>query len=179
VLPDFTGGIVNNFTYKDFSLAVAIDFQRGGKYFSLSNLWGEYSGLLSQTAATNSNGKNVRDDVSEGGGIHVTGVNENGEPVAYDVAAYNYFHQFADQSLLDNSVFDASYVKLREVSLGYKVPLKSGVLQNLTFSVVARNPWLIYLSNRNIDASELSHRWGENGQQPGTRSLGFNIKASF
>ena len=179
VLPDFTGGIVNNFTYKDFSLAVAIDFQRGGKYFSLSNLWGEYSGLLSQTAATNGNGKNVRDAVAEGGGIHVTGVNENGEPVAYDVAAYNYFHQFADNSVLDNSVFDASYVKLREISLGYRVPLKSRVLQNLTFSVVARNPWLIYLSNRNVDASELSQRWGENGQQPGTRSLGFNIKASF
>jgi hypothetical protein len=180
VLPDFTGGVLNNFTYKNFSLAIALDFQRGGKYFSLSNYWGEYSGLMENTAARNSNGKNVRDDVAEGGGIHVKGINAEGQPVEYDLSAFNYFHQFGNNDILDNSVFDASYVKLREISLGYRVPLKSNsVLQNLTFSVVARNPWLLYLSNRNIDASELSQRWGENGQQPGTRSLGFNIKASF
>ncbi|MCK8490718.1 SusC/RagA family TonB-linked outer membrane protein [Spirosoma sp. RP8] len=177
VLPSFTGGFVNNLRYKDLTLAFSIDYQKGGKYFSLSNFWGTYSGLYAETAATNDKGKNVRDDVAQGGGVHVKGVNANGEAVDTYVAAYDYYHQFGNNSIIDKSVFDASYVKLREVSIGYRLPIKANkFVQSINLAVVARNPWLIYATNRNIDPSELSQRFGENGQQPGTRSLGFNIR---
>lgn len=179
-LPDFTGGMFNTVTYKNFQLNVSVDFQKGGKYFSLSNYWGEYSGLYEATAATNDKGMNVRDDVSNGGGVHVKGVDTNGNPIERYVNAYDYFHQFGNNSIVNNSLFDASYVKLREVSLGYNIPLKNKkVIQSLSVSLVARNPWLIYLANRNFDASELSQRFTESGQQPGTRSLGVGLKASF
>jgi TonB-linked SusC/RagA family outer membrane protein len=179
-LPDFTGGIFNSLTYKNFQLNISIDFQKGGKYFSLSNFWGEYSGLYSETAATNDKGMNVRDDVANGGGVHVKGVDENGNPVDKYVSAYDYYHQFGNNSIVNNSLFDASYVKLREISLGYNIPLKNkSIVQSLSVSLVARNPWLIYLANRNFDVSELSQRFTESGQQPGTRSIGLGLKASF
>lgn len=180
VLPDFTGGFVNTVRYKAFSLGLSIDFQKGGKYFSLSNFWGEYSGLYANTAATNDKGKNVRDEVADGGGVHVTGVSPTGEAVDTYVGGYDYYHQFGNNSIIDNSVFSASYVKLREVSVGYALPIKPNkYIQGVSISAVARNPWLIYAANPNIDASELSQRFGENGQQPGTRSLGFNVRLSL
>lgn len=180
VLPQFTGGLINTFRYKGVSLALSIDYQKGGKYFSLSNFWGEYSGLYANTAALNDKGKNVRDAVADGGGVHVTGVGDTGEKIDTYVEGYDYYHQFGNNSIIDNSVFDASYVKLREVSLGYQLPLKANrYVQGVSFSVVARNPWLIYAANRNIDPSELSQRFGENGQQPGTRSLGFQVRVSL
>jgi TonB-linked SusC/RagA family outer membrane protein len=180
VLPDFTGGFVNTLRYKSFSLGLSLDFQKGGKYFSLSNFWGTYSGLYAETAATNDKGKNVRDDVADGGGVHVKGVSPTGEAIDTYVPAYDYYHQFGNNSIIDNSVFSASYIKLREVSLGYSLPIRANkYIQGVNLSVVARNPWLIYAANRNIDPSELSQRFGENGQQPGTRSLGFNVRLSF
>ncbi len=180
VLPDFTGGLVNSLRYKNFTLGIAIDYQKGGKYFSLSNFWGEYSGLYANTAATNDKGKNVRDEVADGGGVRVQGANAKGEAIDTYVAGYDYYHQFGNNAIINNSVFDASYIKLREVSLGYTIPLKSTrYFQTIGLSVVARNPYLIYATNRNIDPSELSQRFGENGQQPGTRSLGFNVRLSF
>jgi hypothetical protein len=69
---------------------------------------------------------------------------------------------------------------LREVSIGYRIPVKgSKLLQSATVSIVARNPWLIYTKNRDFDPSEMSQIFGENGQFPGTRSLGVNIKLGF
>ncbi|AQG78081.1 hypothetical protein AWR27_01160 [Spirosoma montaniterrae] len=180
VLPDFTGGLINTLRYRNFNLGIAIDYQKGGKYFSLSNLFGQYSGLYAETAATNDRGKNVRDDVAEGGGVRVQGVSSTGEAVDTYVPAYDYYHQFGNNGIINNSVFDASYVKLREISFGYNIPLKSNrYFQGIGLSVVARNPYLLYAANRNIDPSELSQRFGENGQQPGTRSLGFNVRLSF
>ena len=180
VLPDFTGGFVNTLRYKGFALGLSLDFQKGGKYFSLSNFWGTYSGLYAETAATNDKGKNVRDEVANGGGVRVRGVSETGEAVDTYVPAYDYYHQFGNNSIIDNSVFSASYVKLREVSFGYSLPIKANkYIQAVNLSVVARNPWLIYAANPNIDPSELADRFGENGQQPGTRSLGFNVRLSF
>ena len=180
VLPAFTGGLVNTFRYRGVALGLSIDYQKGGKYFSLSNFWGEYSGLYANTAAINDKGKNVRDDVADGGGVHVVGVGDSGEKIDTYVGGYDYYHQFGNNSIIDNSVFDASYVKLREVSLGYQLPIRaSRFLQGVNVSLVARNPWLIYAANRNIDPSELSSRYGESGQQPGTRSLGFQIRLSL
>ena len=182
VLPNYTGGIFNQFKYKNFSLSVTIDFQQGGKFFSLSDWFGGYTGLMERTAAMNDNGKNVRDAVSEGGGVHVYGVDETGKSVDFYVDGKTYFKQFSDNSsgIADMSVFDASFVKMREASLGYQFKFGSGGFVKTAFvSLVARNPWLIYRANPTVDPSELPNRNGENGQLPGTRSLGINLKLGF
>ncbi len=183
VIPNYTGGVFNQFTYKGLSLAFSFDFQQGGKYFSLSDFWGTYSGLYEKTAATNDRGKNVRDDVSAGGGVHVFGVREDGKPYDTYVNGYDYFHQNGNSGgIADMSVFDASYLKVREVSLGYTLPVSKWGwkwAKSAFVSVVARNPWLIYATNRDFDPSEISQTYGEAGQLPGIRSLGVNLKFRF
>ena len=185
VLPKYTGGIQNTFTIKnDWVVNVNIDYQNGGKFFSLSDFWGTFSGLTARTAAMNDRGYSVRDAVEDGGGVHVVGVDAtDGHPVDMYVDAQTYFHQFRAANISENSVYDLTYVKMREVSVGYKLPIaKMGLskyVQNATLSVIARNPWLIYAKNRDFDPSEISSVQGEDGQFPGTRSFGFNLKVGF
>lgn len=183
VLPDFTGGFFNSLTYKNFVFNFNLDFSKGGEYFSLSNAWGKYSGLVAETAGVNDKGNPVRDPVADGGGVHVVAVDAEGKPVDTYVEAFDYFHQYVSHNISENSIFDLSFIKLREVSIGYQIPVqKIGLnkwLQTATISVVARNPWLIYTANRDFDPSEIGQSYGENGQFPGSRSLGFNLKLGF
>ena len=184
VLPDFTGGFFNTFSYKDISLTASIDFQKGGNFFSLSEYYGQYSGLLEETAAINDRGSNVRDAVEDGGGVHVTGVTADGAPVDRYVNAEDYFRQGSGNNIAELFIHDASYVKLREVSLSYKIPtsLVNEAFKSLTLSAVARNVWLISVADDNThnwDPSELGYTYGEEGQLPGTRSYGLNLKLTF
>ena len=96
VVPKATGGFINTLAYKNFVLNFSLDYQIGGKFFSLSESWGDYSGLLDETAATNDKGNNVRDAVANGGGVHVVGVSsvDLKTPVDKYVTGINYFHQF-------------------------------------------------------------------------------------
>ena len=185
VVPKINGGFVNTLTYKNFVLNFSIDYQVGGKFFSLSEMWGTYSGLLAPTAATNDKGWNVRDDVSLGGGVHVTGVSSVDEktPVDMYVDAQSYFHNLGgNNAIADYFIHSLTYVKLREIGLGYNLPVqKFGVkwLKGITATVVARNPVMIYRQSRNFDPSEISGVYGEDGQFPGTRGIGFNLKFIF
>lgn len=184
VLPDFQGGIVNRFGYKGFSLAVSIDFQKGGRFFSLTEQWGQYSGLLEETAASNDKGNNVRDDVAEGGGVHVKGVDSNGDPVDMYVPALQYYNQFIGNRLAEPFVHSASYMKLREVNLSYDLKriVKVGFVKGATIGIVGRNLALFGLSKDNVhrwDPSTMAERFGEDGQLPPTRSYGVNLTVRF
>lgn len=184
VLPDYTGGVQSTFNFlKNFTLNVNIDYSVGGKYFSLSDFWGSFSGLTAKTAVLNDKGNSIRDAVADGGGVHVFGVDGTGKPVDKYVDAQSYFHQFNGANISEASVYDLTFVKMREFSLGYKLPMdKLGLgryIKGATFSIIARNPVLIYAKTRDFDPSEISNVAGEDGQYPGTRSLGFNIKLNF
>jgi hypothetical protein len=184
VLPQYTGGVQNTFTYKNFVLNVNIDFQYGGKFFSLSDMWGSFSGLTARTAVLNDKGNPIRDAVADGGGIHMVGVDANKNSVDMYVEAQDYFHTMVTNNVFDEFIYDLTFVKLRELSLGYRLPVQkwgftNKWLQNATLSVVSRNPWLIYRSTKDFDPSEISSVFGENGQYPGTRSLGVNLKLGF
>ncbi len=186
IVPKTTGGIVNTFSYKDFDLSFAVDYQIGGKFFSLSEMWGSYSGLLDWTAARNDKGLNVRDDVADGGGVHIIGVSSADEktPVDMYVDGQTYFHSFYDRQIAEPYVHSLTFVKLREISLGYRIPVKkiggiSKYFQGAVFSVISRNLWMIYSDSKNIDPSEIVSNFGEESQLPGTRSLGVNLKLIF
>ncbi len=183
VLPDFTGGVQNSLTFKNFYLNFNIDYQQGGKFFSLSDFWGSFSGLTARTAASNDKGNPVRDAVADGGGVRVDGVDADGKSVTHYVEAQDYFHQFQGANIAEMSIYDLTFVKLREVSLGYRFDLeKMGISKKITgatFSIIARNPVLIYANTPDFDPSEISSVYGEDGQMPGTRSIGFNLKLNF
>lgn len=184
VLPDYTGGFQNEFTiYKNFRLNVNIDYSVGGKFFSLSDWWGSFSGLTAKTAAINDKGNNVRDAVIDGGGVHVKGVDASGKAVEYYVDAQTYFHQFNGSNISEMSVYDLDFVKMREIGLSYVLPKsvfgKSNIVKGATVSFLLRNAWLMYSKTKDFDPSEISSTSGEDGQYPATRSIGFNLKLNF
>lgn len=184
VLPNYTGGIQNSFNiFKNFTLNVNIDYSIGGKFFSLSDHWGTYSGLTARTAELNDRGIPLRDPVADGGGVHVFGVDATGKAVDYYVDGQTYFHQFRSNSIAEDNIYSLSFVKLRELSLGYRLPVeKLGIgkyVKTAVFSVVSRNPWLIWSKDKGFDPSEISNVYGEDGQLPGTRSVGVNLKLGF
>ncbi len=185
VLPDYTGGVQNSFTIKkNFIVNVNIDYSWGGKFFSLSDFWGSFSGLTARTATLNDRGIPIRDPVGNGGGVHVNGVDNTGKPVDYYVDAQTYYHQFRNGNISEASIYDLTFVKMRELSIGYKIPVsrlgRAGkYINNAVFSIISRNPWLIYSKTKDFDPSEISNVQGEDGQFPGTRSLGVNLKIGF
>ncbi|PTX22777.1 TonB-linked SusC/RagA family outer membrane protein [Pontibacter mucosus] len=189
VLPDFTGGVVNRMSFKGLTLVAAVDFQKGGKFFSLTEQWGRYSGLTEETAELNDKGNNVRDAVADGGGVHVVGVAADGAPVDMYVDAMDYNMQFQANTIAEPFIHDASFIKLRDVSLSYDLTnalknnlLKNNVIKGASIGVVGRNLWLMSVSDDNRhrwDPSELSNTFGENSQLPGTRSYGVNVRLTF
>ena len=185
VLPKVTGGLQNSFRiFKDFIVGANIDYQFGGKFFSLSNMWGAYSGLTAGTSGLNDKGIPIRDPVADGGGVHVFGVDQTTrKDVDYYVACNTYWQSMYDVEYFDAFVYDLTYIKLRELSIGYDIPVnKLGIgkyIQGITVAFVAQNPWLIYSKTKDFDPSEISRAGGETGQFPGIRSFGTNIKIKF
>ncbi len=184
VLPQYTGGVQNTFNvFKNFTINVNIDYSYGGKFFSLSDFWGTFSGLTARTAGLNDKGNPLRDPVADGGGVHVFGVDATGKAVDYYVDGQEYYHQFRNNNISENSVYDLTFVKMRELSIGYRLPVdRLGVgkyVRSAVFSIVSRNPWLIYTKAKGFDPSEISNIYGEDGQLPGTRSIGVNLKLGF
>ncbi len=184
VLPRYTGGLQNQFTvFKNFQVNANFDYQFGGKFASLTQMFGSFSGLTERTAAVNDKGFSVRDAVADGGGVHVYGVNAEGQPVDYYVDARDYYQGLVNNNTIDEFIYDLTFIKLRELSVGYHIPVAklglSKYVNNATFSVVSRNPLLIYAKTKDLDPSEISATYGETGQLPGTRSLGFNLRIGF
>ncbi|WFB63066.1 SusC/RagA family TonB-linked outer membrane protein [Sphingobacterium sp. WM] len=183
VLPKHTGGVQNTFRYKDFSLSANIDWSIGGKFVSLSNMFGSYSGLTARTATVNDKGNPIRDDVNDGGGVRVDGVDKDNNPVTHYVGAQDYYHWLNDNKTYDDFIYDLTFVKLRAVSIGYNIPVNklgwNKVLRTASISIVANNPLLLYAKTKDFDPSEVSALQGETGQLPGTRGFGFNLRFGF
>lgn len=187
-LPDMTGGFQNTFTYRGFDLAAMIDFQVGGKFFSRSQSLADRTGLSEASARINDRGMNVRDPVSEGGGIRVEGiVASTGEHVVEYVDARSYYDVTA-RRIAEDYIYDASYVKLREVRLGYNFGpsiMRQLPFQRARISFVARNPWMIWQdAPKGLDPSELSTgsmaiSWYESGQLNSVRSFGLNLNLTY
>lgn len=182
ILPDYTGGVYNEITYKNFTLGFAIDFQKGGKLMSITRMFNAGSGLSAETVGNNDKGVPKRNPVDEDGGVRIDGIRESdGKPNEVYLDAKEYYESVLF-SVWEQWVYDATFVKLREVRIGYNLPKRwyqKLAIQNASFSVIAQNPWLIYSSVKGLDPSQLQTPWYEGGQLPGTRTLGFNLKLQF
>lgn len=184
VLPDFTGGIINAVSYKSFSFSGLVDFRKGGKIYSVTNATGTYSGLLEQTAGLNDKGNPQRDPVSEGGGYRADGVLESGEANTVYLESQDYWKDV--RNINEASVFDGSFIKLREIRFGYTFPKKMFrklPVQSLSLSLVGRN---LAVLHRNTDLFDPETTLGsgniqgiESAQLPSVRSFGFNLNVSF
>lgn len=175
--PDWTGGIQNRFSLGRFDLSVSLDGQWGGDIFSTTKWFGEYAGVLESTLRGREN------DFCDPG-IAVPGVLPDGSingDGQNDVTAcpMDYFH--ANFGNNEAGMVDASYLKLREVRLGVRLPSSWVSKIGFTggeFAVIGRN-LALWSKAENIDpetAFDASNVQGlEFGQYPTARSLGFSV----
>ena len=191
VLPDYNMGLRNTFNYKNLSLSFLIDMQKGGKYFSTSNMWGMYSGMLEETAANGirENGT-VLDGVTgtvsytynDDGSFNYT-VSDTAENTT-NLDAVMYGYQYYAGPVTQN-VFDADYFKLRDLTLTYALPKDFiGPFQGVDVSLFGRNLLIWGLDNDNFDPEMATAGSGniqglEGGSLPPTRTYGMNLKLQF
>ncbi len=179
IAPDWTGGANFSFKYKNFSLAALVDAKIGGDVHSMTYSWGRYAGTLEETLIgreTGVVGNGVRADGS-GGFV----------PNDVTVSAKSFNQASYSNSIESSAIFDASYVKLRQVTFGYSLPSK--FLDRLPFesmkvSVVGRNLALLYKNAPHIDpetgfSSSNGEQGQEFGQYPSARTIGFNVNLKF
>ncbi|MBL7814631.1 MAG: SusC/RagA family TonB-linked outer membrane protein [Saprospiraceae bacterium] len=183
VLPKFKGGFVNSLNWKDIVFRFNIDFIVGGKFFSVTRMFNAYAGLAEETAGVNELGKPKRDPVANGGGILLDGVTADGKQNTTRVETQE-FYEDRMFALHDYWIYDQTFVKLREVSLGYNVPKKllgnGKGLKNAYIGLLVRNPLLLYSAiGGGIDISEAELYWTEGGQLPPVRSIGLNLRLGF
>jgi len=198
VNPDWNGGISNTLTYKNLSLSFLVDIQHGGDIYSLDMYYGMSSGLYPETVIKNDLGNPVRDPItndSKSGGYIIKGVNvvrdADGNIISstpnttrVDATTYNGwgYNVEPDRAF----IYDASYVKLREVTLSYSLPsalLKNTFIKGASVGFTGSNLWILQknlpyadpesgLSAGNIQGYSI-------GSLPSTRDFSFNVKINF
>ncbi|WP_443945159.1 SusC/RagA family TonB-linked outer membrane protein [Pedobacter sp. AW1-32] len=189
VNPDWTGGIQNNFKYKNIGLSFLVDIRKGGSIFSLDQYYGQATGLYPESAGLNDLGNPQRLPISQGGGVVLPGVTADGSPNTVRVEAYDnsvtpYGYSNNPQEAF---VYDSGYIKLREAALTFSFPKKwlgdEKVLKGVDVSLVGRNLWIIHknvpYSDPEAGLSSGNIQGYQSGAYPSVRTLGFNFKFRF
>ena len=174
-LPDYNMGLRNSLKYKNLSVSFLFDMQQGGKYFSTTHMWGMYSGMLEETGfGGNREAGIVLDGVLENGNANTTRITAN---------EYGGMHYGGVDAL---NVFDASYIKLRDVTIGYDLPksIIGGFLDGVRISAFGRNLLAWNLAWEGMDPENTSYGSGniqglEGGSLPSTRQYGVNVNFKF
>jgi TonB-linked SusC/RagA family outer membrane protein len=192
--PDWIGGLSNNFKYKGVSFGFLIDVKKGGDVFSLDQRYGEYTGVPDNTSFINDLGNPVRSPIirnadgsyaENSGGMILPGVKEDGTPNDRRVEV---FYAMGYNNPAEMHVYDGSFVKLREATLGFALPesvvSKLGVFQGIDLSIYGRNLYIFHKNTEYSDPEEglsagtLSLGY-QSGSYPTLRNVGFNVRARF
>ena len=191
--PDWAGGIKNTISYKNLSLSFLIDFQKGGDVFSLDTFYGYATGMYDNfTTGLNDLGNPVRNTLANGGGIILPGVKRDGTPNDIRVDASsgsgqgNPWGYLGGTSPRQAHVYDASFVKLRNVTLTYDLPQKfldNTFIKKLSLSAVGRNLWIIHknvpFSDPEAGLSSGNIQGYQSGAHPTIREIGASLKVQF
>lgn len=181
LFPDWMLGINNTFSYKSFSLSALLDIRHGGNFYSgtVANL--RTSGLAVETGGDRS--VPIIEDglVDKGNGL-----------VQNDVAVrshQDYWSQNYKVANTEANIFDASYIKLREIRFDYSLPasILSGqkAFKSASIGIEGRNLWLIKSNVPHVDPESSFFGAGSVGEAvefqsvPSTRSFGFNLRFGF
>ena len=176
--PDFTLGWNNTFVYKNWNASFLFDWRQGGEIVSRTRALGNVGGQLAETAFRPAAGI-----VAQGVNIHT------GQPNTVAVSAESYYRQFYDRNHEENNVYDASYLKLRQFSIGYTLNLEEGFLglkdtSAMHFSFIGNNLFVI-TENPHFDPEQLAVQGNgfvsgvEDMSYASSRSLGFKVGFNF
>ena len=169
--PKWMAGITNSLRYRDFDFSFQIDMRYGGDVYMGSIRSGAAAGTLKMTEAGRES-------------MTVPGVLADGTPNNITTTAEKYYGVLSGIS--EAWIYDATNVRLRELSVGYKLPrklLSKTFIQSAKISFVGRNLWMIYSKTDGFDPeagfSTGNAQGFEYGAMPTMRSLGFNINVTF
>lgn len=198
VNPDWLAGIRNDFSYKGLSFGFMIDLRKGGDIFSISHMFGTYSGLTEFTAAgeIRSNGLVLGKDFLKDEKF-VKIVNQNPDDIQKSefaendivIGAQDFFESYYSNREL--SVIDGSYVKLREAYLSYTLPPSlfsaTNMIKSGSISLVGSNLAILLRHKSNIsgldpESTVTSDNNGvglETTSFPPTRSMGIRLSFTF
>jgi TonB-linked SusC/RagA family outer membrane protein len=171
--PKFQLGWSNTFDYKNFSLSFLVDGKFGGQVLSLTEA------LLDKYGVSKASG-----EARDRGSVNINGVDAaNGTPIS-SVDPKKWFTTVGGRDgITENYIYSATAIRLREVSLGYSVPITKGFVKNLRLSLIGRN--LLYLHKKAPFDPEVTMSTG-NGlsgvdvfSQPATRNIGFSLNVTL
>jgi TonB-linked SusC/RagA family outer membrane protein len=174
---DFTGSIGIDADYKGLYLKALFSMQQGGDIVSLTEQRASTAGTAAKT--------DYMDRIS----LFAPGVKANGEPNDVFVPAQTYWGSVA--SITEEFVYDASYMKLKELAIGYNIPssflrkLQGNPLQSARLSLVGRNLFYLYKNTPGTvpDGSFLNTEYYAKAYDyvpvPNTRTLGFSLNLGF
>ena len=185
--PKWIAGLNNTFRYKDLSVSFLLDMRKGGDVFSLDLYYGLATGLYPETAGLNDMGNPSRNPISQGGGVIMQGVTQDGKPNTIRVSNSNYGTFGYVYNPAAAFVYDASFLKLRETVITYSLP-KSLVarlhpFRGVDLSLIGRNLWVIHKNLPYADPEEIVSAGNLQGYQSGayptTRNVAFNLRLRF
>ncbi|UCG28173.1 MAG: TonB-dependent receptor, partial [Bacteroidales bacterium] len=177
--PDWTGGITNRLSWKGLQLSILIDVRKGGDIFSVTDWFGGYSGVSQETVDGN-----VREE-----GVLYDGVNADGSPNTTRIAAEEYFQGW--WGLHEECIIDGSFIKLRELTIGYDIPQsimeRIGFVNSANIALIGRNLALLWTHETNTINIDPETTYGtgnsqvgmEQYQLPATRSMGIQLRVNF
>ncbi len=176
--PDFEFGFINNFSYKNFTLYAQLDWRQGGKLSSGYNRLGKLYGVLSETENREADyvfpGKKGFYDAESN--LVVEGDND-----VVIQQGFNFYRRNQDP-INEASVYDATYVRLREVRLTYDFPetwLSNSFIRSVSFYLVGRNLW-VNAAVPHFDPEMFSESLGEEyTTYPQTKSFGGGFRINF
>lgn len=179
--PDYMVGFNNSFSFKNVNLSFLIDWRQGGKVVSRSLALAAVAGQLIETEDRPTTGIIAK-------GVVNTGTAENPvyQPNTKALSAETYYRMYYDRNHEENNTYDASYVKIREIQLGYQLPktIFKGLFENVNISLVARN---VYAFSKipHFDPEQFGFQQQklvsgvEDMSYPTTRSIGLKLGVNF
>jgi len=199
--PDWLAGINNTLTYKGFKLSFLFDIRQGGEVYSETQTVGREGGIIIETLEGRENGYYPQAAVAADPtlanapvGTYVVGegVVQNGDgtfsPNTTRVLPRQWHTAWtAGRNIDEGVIYDASFVKLREVQIGYTFPNKifgNLPLRDLSITLVGRN-LALWTDVPHIDPEVMSFTGGtalpgiEFMSIPSSRSYGFNLGLKF
>ena len=215
-MPKMVGGVTNTFVFRNFSLDAVIDFRYGGYVMPTGINWMKSRGLLEESTQfmdkesgglsyyQNAAGKRILTSAEQGpagetvqhDGMLLDGVKIDGSKNDYIASSAAYYWlvynwggpQYNPNGRYDLFIKENSYVKFREISIGYVIPAKFSKkigAKKIQASIFGRNLFYLYRTIKDMDAEQLTagSRWTETltnaGTNPSTRTYGVMLRASF
>ena len=207
---DWTGGLTNSFYYKNFGLTMVMDIKHGASLFSMTNLFDVIRGSSAATLPGRAEWIQSEEDRQTAGmssaqwaaaglvrgyvpqGVVQTGTDAKGNPIytkntkALDPSIYwaNYYSD--GNGIATPFIYNASYIKMREITLSYQLPtsfISKLKIKDMAVAIVSRNPFIIHKNVPNVDPdSNYDNGNGqglEYGSLPSRKSWGFNVDIKF